>query len=432
MPRRRAFDKKNSTTFSLVYRAQNDPLIHDPEASDMVFTEKVNPNQSKIKSRQELEQEFGDRVRQNEGEAANYGIFYDDSEYDYMQHLREVGASSDAYLVPNEPKKKGKQAVSLEDALRDMEIQADDGVSNASSRVSLAESLLPSDMLPSEFVQKTSYQAQQDVPDVIAGFQPDMDPRLREVLEALEDEAYVDDDDDVFDALQQEGEEVDLWEFERSAADGDMIQEEDEGWESDHTVKAFDPTASDSAPAEGANADWMGEFNKFKKDKEVKSKQKEKPGAVPADMQSSVLTGASSITGLRRKKRKGALTATSGYSMTSSVLRRTEELSVLDRRFDRIQEEYDQDEADESASMFSSTSHVSKVSALSKASVSSNAPSLIRADFDSIVDDFLGDYSQVGKRRMRKGKPQSSMEALDEIRRDLGPARIKEKPVALG
>ncbi len=72
MPRRKnPFDKKTATTFSLVYRAQNDPLIHDSEASYMVFTEKANPNR-KINHLSDLDSEFGDKVRGNEGEAANY------------------------------------------------------------------------------------------------------------------------------------------------------------------------------------------------------------------------------------------------------------------------------------------------------------------------------------------------------------------------
>jgi protein LTV1 len=38
-------------------------------------------------------------VRENEGEAAEYGIFFDDTEYDYMQHLRNVGEAPDAILL---------------------------------------------------------------------------------------------------------------------------------------------------------------------------------------------------------------------------------------------------------------------------------------------------------------------------------------------
>jgi len=40
-----------------------------------------------------------DKIRQNEGEAAEYGIFFDDTEYDYMQHLRTVGEQPDAVLL---------------------------------------------------------------------------------------------------------------------------------------------------------------------------------------------------------------------------------------------------------------------------------------------------------------------------------------------
>jgi protein LTV1 len=31
----------------------------------------------------------------NTGEASNYGIFFDDNEYDYMQHLKPVGLQED-------------------------------------------------------------------------------------------------------------------------------------------------------------------------------------------------------------------------------------------------------------------------------------------------------------------------------------------------
>jgi protein LTV1 len=392
----------------------------------MVFAEKPIPNQSKVKHRSDLEDEFGDHVRDNEGEAATYGVYYDDTEYDYMQHLRDVGSTSEAYFfeAPVKQRGKGKQKMSLEDALREMDLQSEADVSLASSSISKAESLLPEDMLPSEFVRNTSYQDQQDVPDAIAGFQPDMDPRLREVLEALEDDAYVDDDEDIFEALAQDGEEINHRRWEATHFD----EEEDDGWESDHTVKAAaDATESEAGElsnGEPAGDDWMAEFNKFKQDKKAKSKAK--PGTIPPDLQSSVQTGASSIAGLKRKKRKGALTSSTGYSMTSSVLRRSEGQSILDSRFDKIQEEYAEDDLDESASMFSGMTGLSAASKMSKASAASEAPSLLRSDFDSIMDDFLGNHTEVGKRRVRRGKPQTGIEQLDEIRKTLGPPRLRQ------
>jgi protein LTV1 len=396
----------------------------------MVFTEKANPNRDKIKHRSDLEEEFNASVRDNEGEAANYGVYFDDSTYDYMQHLRDIGMGNEAYFVeaPSKQKAKGKGKLKLEDVLKDLDLQSEAGAASvASSNVSLAESLLPDEMLPSEFVQKISYQSQQDVPDDIAGFQPDMDPRLREVLEALEDDAYVDDDEEIFETLAHTGEEVDptQWEYQ------DWEGEEDEGWESDRTVKADedneqpkskvelrDPVGEESESIEHPNEDWLAEFTKFKK--ESKSKSKAPLQALPPDLQ-SVQTGATSISGLKRKKRKGALTASTGYSMTSSVLARTEGQSILDQRFDRLQEEYADDEFEDSTSMMSGFSGLSKLSSASQ------EPTGVRSDFDSIMDDFLGSYTEVGQRRVRKGRPQTGLEQLEDIRKTLGPARVGRK-----
>ncbi|KAF2434736.1 Low temperature viability protein [Tothia fuscella] len=397
----------------------------------MVFTEKQAGNQSKIKQRGDLEEEFGVLTRANEGEAANHGIYYDDTEYDYMQHMRDVGAGGEAVFLeaPSKGKMAAKGKMSLDDALRNMDLQRQDGVSVSSSVISRAESLLPEEMLPSEFVRKRTYQDQQDTPDAIAGFQPDMDPRLREVLEALDDEAYVEEDEDIFEALAQEAEEVDPAEWQASRWD-DAYEERDEGWESDRTVKADQSNAvPDMVPQvisgavqlpdteDHGDGEWMAEFSKFKKDTKSKAAQKR------LDLQSSILSTPSSLAGGRKKKRKGALTSTSGYSMTSSVLARTEGQSVLDARFDQIEEEYGEDnDLDDGASMMSGMSGFTGMSAMS---TNSQAPQLVRADFNSAMEEFLGSHAKVGKRRVRKGRPETGLEQLENIRKELGPARVK-------
>ena len=472
-------DKKNATTFHLVHRAQNDPRIHDADAPSMVFQEVSAPNvrktsepptdsnasqyssvshQSKIKTRGDLEEEFGSKVRKNEGEAANYGIFYDDSQYDYMQHMRDLGSGGEGYFVeaPSLKKGKGKDKLELADALRASSLddrQSDAGLSMSSTASRSVSEFFGEDMAPSEFVRKTSYQDQQNIPDAIAGFQPDMDSRLREVLEALEDEAYVDDDDDIFTELAGDAREVDPREWgamefdEEHAMDRYPQEEDDEGWESDHTIKAspppsplkkvpMEPTEPNSLPApdaipaateDGSDA-WLEEFNKFKKDaREVKFKKT----TTPSDVQSSALTGASVLTsGGRHKKRKGALTNPSTYSMTSSALHRTEGLSLLDARFDKIEEEYGADDMPDDASMVSGMSKMSGVSKVSGISSMSEAP-LLRSDFDSIMDDFLGNHSMAGsgKRFVKKSKKQTGLEQLDEIRQGLGPARVKAQRI---
>lgn len=49
-----------------------------------------------------------------------------------------------------------------------------------------------------------------------------------------------------------------------------------------------------------------------------------------------------------------------------------------------------------------------------------------RQDFNSIMDEFLDNYSVTGKygKRVKKGKQQTGLEQLDEVRMGLGRARI--------
>jgi protein LTV1 len=183
------------------------------------------------------------------------------------------------------------------------------------------------------------------VPDVLAGFQPNMDPRLREVLEALEDEAYVDDDEDVFCELVKNGAEVPFEEFVEEEPWEEEQESEDVGWETDDTAKpdnkfktvtfSSKESAGDvemtSEDARHGNGDWMAEFSKYKKAERAKGK----PQPSNSELQSSIITS-SSTTGTRRKKRKGALTSTTNYSMTSSSLFRTEGLRTLDDRFEKV------------------------------------------------------------------------------------------------
>ena len=387
----------------------------------------------------ELAEQLGDEVdniRDNEGEAAAHGVYYDDTEYDYMQHLREIGTGGgEAIFVEsasslNNNKPKPKQ--NLSDALKLMDLQDQ------------SAELLDEEILPSKNLRRVTYQNQQDVPDAIAGFQPDMDPRLREVLEALEDEAYVDDsgdnDDDLFQKLAQDGVELDDYEFEETYDDeGDF--DDDAGWESDATEKpagasprvALPAGGDDAAPqlvdasgalsgiptgipiegivgAEGPSDDWMADFKQFKKEQSSTATRKK---IVPAmsEIQSSIWT--TDTNGGRKKKRKGALTQQSGFSMTSSSLVRTEQLTLLDARFDKIDEQYNDDMDDmQSVSQFSAVSSV-------------QGP--LRNDFDGIMDEFLGGYTMQGKRHLKKGAKQSGLEQLEEIRRTLGPARFTKK-----
>lgn len=514
MPRRKFIDKKTSTTYALVHRAQNDPRIHDEDAPDMVFAEKAQPRRpteddyayssagsvvslhsayrsGKARERGDLEDEFGLVVRKNEGEAAQHGVFWDDSEYDYMQHMRDLGAGEGAvtWVEASAPsqRQRGKGKERLEDALRSIDLDDEDeqrldetqSVGTTSTTAS-TRSLFPEEMFGSEFVKKRTYQDQQDIPDDIAGLQPDMDPALREVLEALDDEAYVmDDDEDFFAELTGDGYEVERDEWERMAERRLVDEDEDDGWESEDTVRASSPPLDPppalelpdgeaakppedtqaQPPADPTDGAWIDEFKKFKSATKSSSAPRAAAAAPPSGLESSAL--ASLATGRKKKKRKGAKTSTTNYSMTSSALARTDQQTLLDSRFDKLEAAYEADECPDDAdgdshfnddvlsaasgitelsqaSQASKASKVSKYSAasgISKASGVSNysrasdagAPQSQRADFESIMDDFLSGYSKSGKmgRRGKRGRPGGGIEQLDEVRKGLGPARVK-------
>ncbi|KAH9909663.1 Low temperature viability protein [Xylariomycetidae sp. FL2044] len=447
MPRGKWIDKKTAQHFTLVHRPQNDPLIHDADAPSMVLNPTNAPNASKVKKLDDLASELGSEaaeMRQNEGEAANYGVYYDDTEYDYMQHLRDLDSGNGSGEVvfveakndtQNKGKGKGKEKQSLEDALRQLDVRDEERKK---------QELLGDDMLPSKNLQHLTYQSQQDVPDVIAGFQPDMDPRLREVLEALEDEAYVDDDDDVFQELAKDGHELD-------GADFEDIFEDDDGWETDDTAKpakeyrkgdddddvtpqlvATGPAIAEDGDITGEEADvvqnenWLEDFKKFQKNQKTGGRTNRGAAGgngTPSELQSSLMT--TTTNGGRRKKRKGALTSQSGYSMTSSSLVRTEQMGILDARFESLeQRQYNPDGEDGEGE--------DDLASMSEVSTMSSVTGPMRGDFDSILDDFLGGYSMHGKKQVKKGGWKSGTDQLDEIRRDLGPARLGGRYGAAG
>lgn len=399
-------------------------------------------------------------MRENEGEAAEHGIYFDDTKYDYMQHLRDIGTGAgEAHFVESTPvqvqgKGKGKaKTMRLEDALRELSFDDSQSVAGSEFLSTYSTSTRP-----------RTYQNQQDVPDEIAGFQPDMDPRLREVLEALDDDAYVDekDEEDIFGALAHDGRngELDLDEFEANYFDDD-----DEGWESDVTEKALeqpsevklpldtlDKTATsllseapppDAEAAAAEDGDWLRDFAKFKRDNARKPAPKAAESIIAASAIQDKAPTLYTLNGtpLRQKKRKGALTNPSSYSMTSSSLARTSGQQLLDARFDQVEKMYSVDEGEEFddmdggmslASGMTGMTGRSKMSQLSTTSFADEGA--VREDFDGMMDGFLGDWNKAnpggGKRRGAKGKrgkngnEKFGLQQLDEVRAELGPARI--------
>lgn len=233
-----------------------------------------------------------------------YGIYYDDTDYDYMQHLRTVGLQEDgvdSVLIEAPTNSKGK--------------------SRTKEPIQLVE--LPPEVLPSTSEIPRNFESQEAVPSSILGFQPDMDPHLRQALEALEDDAFVDDnaEDDFFGELVADGE--------REL--GEDIEFEFQEWGVPEGEESGEPEEHTAAVEEEDG--WEARFERFKRS------QKAGPPSDNSDIHSdggdtigtlptfSVLGG--------KKRRKGASDA-SGYSMSSSSMFRNEGLTTLDEQFDQV------------------------------------------------------------------------------------------------
>jgi len=393
MPTKSVFRQPGAKHFQLVHRSQRDPLIHDPEASQHVLKAFERGNVVKGKSRADLERIISpsdlahDSERANIGEAAIYGVYYDDTEYDYMQHLRTAGLQEDGVdsILIEAPtilkaKGKNKEPITLLD--------------------------LPPEALPSTSEVPRNYEAQENIPSSIAGFQPDLDPHLRQVLEALEDDAFVDDelDDGFFGELVADGE---------LAADEHLefeFREEGMGEEDDDEHEPLEKTE------EGEDLGWEARFAQFKKaqnatagsassDIDAHSEGGDTVGALP---QLSVIGG--------KRRRKGASDA-SGYSMSSSSMFRNEGLTMLDERFDQIQKEYGSDEDED------------EMGAGSDEDEDDEAPELItsREDFDAIMNEFLDNYEILGGKMRPVLAGDTGAEKLDTIRKALGAVRLRDQ-----
>lgn len=374
MSTRKWIDKKQGKTYKVVHRAHDDPLYHDEEASEHVLVEVQNPNNRKIKTKAQLEEEFKEELedmRENEGEAALYGITYDDSKYDYMQHLKPIG-KSDGVFVEKDGKVQKKKGIVFKDGFE-----------------------LPEDVLPSKKIVTQTYQDQQNIPDEIAGFKPDMNPALREVLEALNDEAYVEEGDDIFqDLLQGGAEEVDEEDFEDQFDEWDLDNYEDE-------MAQYDEKAFEKEGDEG----WEADFRKYKavsknkkNDWDSDDEFEDEEDVVPDLPSFNANSKSKSSKGSKRKQRqkKGAMTDTSSFSMSSSANFRNEGLTLLDDRFEKVmkdfEDEFFEEEDEEEPKEFDMKNE--------------------RADFEGMLDDFLDNYEIEGKRRIVKKNPE-----LDKLKK---------------
>jgi protein LTV1 len=188
---------------------------------------------------------------------------------------------------------------------------------------------IPREVLASEEEGRYRIESMQNVPDSLRGFQPDMDPDLREVLEALEDEPVSTDSDnedpeDIFSTLVKGG-----------VVDGD-----EEGYESDDTVKGIERSMGQDI----TGSEYLAEMAQYKTAK-VPAKVDDVDSMVGGGETESMFSRTSNAnthrTSKQRRKRRQRLggaysEAGTDFSMTSSANFRNAGLSTLDDRFDKV------------------------------------------------------------------------------------------------
>ncbi|KAF8831918.1 Low temperature viability protein-domain-containing protein [Lentinula edodes] len=390
MPPKSIFRQPGARHFQVVHRSQRDPLIHDPDVSQHVLKEIARQSDKKGKSRADLEAtldhvEIARDAEARVGEAATYGIYYNDTEYDYMQHLRPVGVQE-----------AGVESVLIE-APSTKKLNKKAEGSKTKPGILLRD--LPQEVLPSTSELPRTYESQQDIPQSISGFQPDMDPHLRQTLEALEDDAFVDDDlaDDFFGDLIEGG-----------------ARDSDEGVEFEFYEHGPPEDRQNVLPEKEPDT-WEERFAQFKAARKASplssTSDDEHDFASEGGDTVSGLPAISVIGGKGKRRHKGGSDA-SGYSMSSSSMYRNEALQTLDERFDQVMlKQYNDEEEDEDdeASFLSDEDN-------------DEAPQLItsREDFGSMMDEFLNDYEILGRKMKPKLDGDTGAEKLDTLRRAMG------------
>lgn len=363
------FSKKNAQKYVVVHRPHDDPQFYDEGASAHVLVPVDEHGKVTSTSSQKIDISSEKRRQPKEriGEAVLYGIEFDDSKYDYTQHLKPIGEDpSNSIFIPakgaNAEDAKAKKN-NIEDLFVEPTYQAAEPVTSVFQRgVAKPEYLIH----------------QQDVTDDIKGFKPDMNPALREVLEALENEAYVvnDDivvektkiakpssenveDDDIFAELLGSGEVEDEEQFEAKLDEWDIDNLAE--YEDDHYHEELQNIDNVENLEDLKDIDYQADVKRFQKEQK-QWQQKSVDGESnnefdnESDQQTSDLelddlgdlptfdSNNKSKTGSKRRKerkKKGAMSDISGFSMSSSAIARTETMTILDDKYDQVIAGYD-------------------------------------------------------------------------------------------
>ncbi|GAA5825454.1 hypothetical protein JCM10212_005683, partial [Sporobolomyces blumeae] len=363
--------RPGTKTFQLVHRSQRDPLIHDPEASDRVLkqvgekkraaggpsTSTYQAYETSLESNEQGEPDStvaarpGDLTDSPFADASSYGIFFDDKEYDYLQHLRTVGqggktlGGDESFLVEaptkhqgkNHHKGKGKDVALVGFQERDMTTQPGGGGGGA--RFEMPEEALPSH--PLDEVSYSNLLASKEQP---GGLRLDLDPSVREVLEALDDDEYAVSDGEGTDGEDEfwggvlNGGEGEGW---HGGPDEGGEEGRDDGEEDDSVEKRVERLKlgnGDEIDAYEGEGEWgaVKRFNAERKRQAAVGSGDEDEDDFDSEMGDTIAELVKSSLNRPKRGTRGPGSALgSSFSMSSSAMHRNEGLRTLDDRFDQ-------------------------------------------------------------------------------------------------
>ncbi|KAL6935194.1 uncharacterized protein HGUI_03079 [Hanseniaspora guilliermondii] len=468
---------QNKQHFELVPRPMDDPLYYDENAPKFILMPTANKTKAR-KQEQNMNMMMSnimaesksdipelvttnpyikkstttepvqpvDKSNEKLGRAADYGIMYDDKEYDYLQHLKPIGEDPNAVFVaaPGMENVAAKKEVTLEELFGDLMLKEGEEQPNF------------------EFGRATDayLERQVDILDSLKGFKPDMDPRIKEVLTALDDEAYVvnkdteineeirkklekeeldleeiveadSNDEDFFNELLQGGKGDDLDEIEENQDNWDLDEFDDQYYD-DENYNADDHKEEAIIKKEIVNTDdpfnieniaklneisWGQDMRNMKKEQkginfgfgkdqdldsmdnfgeEIYSEDEDDFGDLPT-FSNAKKTGNNSR---KQRRKKGAMSDVSGFSMSSSAIPRTEIMTILDDKFDQViggYENYEEEQYDDDYEEFDMNKE--------------------RGDLENLLDDFLDTYelAEGGRKLAKKSETADKIQLAADI-----------------
>jgi len=364
MPRKKGkfIDKKKAVSFRLVHRSQRDPLAADDDAPQHVL--------------QPLDGAAGPvDPEERRKTQVKYGVYFED-DYDYMQHLRSVEEYHNVHLsepinapvevdLPDEDddpeglrlfRKTARGFVPIVEKSKEGGESSKKSKATASKQeevvnVGDGEMRLPASVFASGkeskvgLVNRGAGNANPSGP--LIGWDPDIVEALDEDFD-LDDPDNILDDDFVLKANQDDGfnesdEDDDDSEGDWTSEDDDSDEYVDEAEGMDLVTTRFGNATSLGDASGGANVatgeevgDLKARIEEMKRSMAIEAMKRMDGRGDDVD---DVGSGFGDFDDLEETKSRFT-----EYSMTSSVIRRNDQLTLLDDRFEKLYEQYDDDQ----------------------------------------------------------------------------------------